>query len=128
MDNKILGVEDLSVALNTSFPMGGRFALDSLSLIKPYLLFEMKDSSNNFIGLLPVSQPDTIVKSQVSTDTLSKPLIYSVNSFIIRDGIIDFTDKSLKEPFKYHLSQLELKVDSISSSSVWLKAYSSIAK
>jgi hypothetical protein len=69
--------------------------------------------------------PDTLI--QASTDTVSKPLIYNIKSFSINDGIVDFIDNNLKEqPFKYHLSQIMLKVDSVSSASTWLTAFSTM--
>jgi hypothetical protein len=123
-DRKILGTDGLSIALNNSLPLAGKLMFDSIALAKPYLLFEMKDSSNNFIELFPPEQPDTL--TPVKSDTLSKPFLYFVNSFSISNGIIDFTDNSLDEPFKYHLSQIKLNVDSISSLSSWLTAFSSM--
>jgi len=123
-DRKILGVDNLNVSLKSSLPMAGRYIFDSISLTKPYLLFEMHDSSNNFIELLPPERLDTLV--QANPDSLAEPLMYSVNSFIIHEGIIDFTDKTLKKPFKYHLCRIELNVDTISSGSTWLTTYSTM--
>jgi hypothetical protein len=123
-DRKILGAEGLNIALNNSMPIAGKFVFDSIELAKPYLLFEMKDSSNNFIELLPPEQPDTV--TNMKADTLSEPFVYFVNSFTISNGIIDFKDNSLDEPFKYHLSQIKLNADSISSLSSWLTVYSSM--
>jgi hypothetical protein len=124
MDRKILGMDTLMVSLKTSMPMADRYIIDSISMTKPYLLFEMHDSSNNFIELLPPELPDTL--AETNTDTSSMPLEYSVNSFIIREGIIDFTDKTLKDPFKYHLSRVRLNVDSVSSQSNWMTLYSTM--
>ena len=76
-DRKILGADNLDVSLKTALPMAGRYILDSVTLNKPYLLFEMLDSSNNFIELLPPEHPDTI--AQANSDSLQEPLIYSVN-------------------------------------------------
>jgi hypothetical protein len=98
--------------------------IDSISLTKPYLLFEMKDSSNNFIELLPPELPNTL--AETNPDSSSKSFVYSINSFIIREGTIDFTDKTIKEPFNYHLSRVKLNVDSISSQSNWLTAFSTM--
>jgi hypothetical protein len=124
MDRKILGVDTLVVSLKSSIPMADRYMIDSVAMIKPYLLFEMHDSSNNFIELLPPELPDTL--AETDTDSSSIPLEYSVNSFVIREGTIDFTDKTIKEPFKYHLSRVKLNIDSISSKSNWLTAYSTM--
>ena len=124
MDRKILAMDALNVSLGNSMPMADRYMIDSISLTKPYLLFEMLDSSNNLIELLPPVQPDTLATT--STDSLSNPLVYSVNSFIIDDGIIDFTDRTIKEPFNYHLSRIKMNVGSISSASTWLTVNSTM--
>jgi hypothetical protein len=124
MDRKILAMDALNVSLGNSMPMADRYMIDSISLIKPYLLYEMLDSSNNLIELLPPVQPDTLATT--SSGSLSNPLIYSVNSFIIDDGIIDFTDRTIKEPFNYHLSRIKMNVGSISSASTWLTVNSTM--
>ncbi len=124
MDRKILGVDTLNVSLKASMPLADRYIIDSIAFTKPYLLFEMHDSSNNFIELLPPQLPDTLAMS--NTDSLSAPVVYSVNSFIVRKGIVDFTDKTLKESFNYHLSRIKMNVDSVSSWSTWLTAYSTM--
>jgi hypothetical protein len=123
-DRKILGADDLNISLKPSMPLSGRLIIDSLMLKKPYLLYEMHDSSNNFFELFPPERPDSLAKT--ATDTLSRPLFYSINSFVINDGIVDFTDNTLKDPFKYHFSQITLKIDTVSSTSTWLTAYSTM--
>ena len=123
-ERKILGSEKFLVTLDQSQPMAGRYFIDSLALYKPYLYFEMADSSNNFLELFPPEQADTL--PETNPDTLSQPLFYNVNTFIISDGIVDFIDRNLEEPFKYHLSRIKLNVDSISSLSTWLTAYSTM--
>jgi hypothetical protein len=124
MDRKILGTDNFKVTLKNASPMSGRFIIDSLDLTKPYLYFEMKDSSNNFLELFPPEQPDSLAGKE--TDTISAPLFYTINSFSINDGIIDFVDNGLKDPFKYHLSQIMLKIDSVSSNSTWLTVNSTM--
>lgn len=125
-ERKILGAENLKVSLNPTLPLAGRYIVDSISLIRPYLLFEMHDSSNNFIELFPPAQPDTVTSEQAEGESISDSLVYSVNSVIINDGVIDFSDITLDEPFNYHLSQIALKTDSVSSKSSWLQAISTM--
>jgi hypothetical protein len=123
-DRKILATDNFKVTLKNALPMTGRFVIDSLSLTKPYIYFELKDSSNNFLELFPPEQSDTLERHEA--DTISAPLFYTVNSFSINDGIIDFVDNGLREPFKYHLSQIMLKIDSVSSTSTWLTVNSTM--
>ena len=122
-DRKVLGVENMVLSLKGSTPLTRTYNIDTLELIKPYLLFEMYDSSNNFLKLLPPEKSDSLLRP-IPEDSSSVKLVYSLNSFIINEGIVDFIDNTLKEPFKYHLSQIKLNVDSINSSSSWLTAYS----
>ena len=119
-DRDILGADKISLTLKNASPMAGIFIFDSLALKKPYLFFEMKDSSNNFLELFPPDTADTLALNDADTDTLMTPVFYSINSFSIIDGIVDFVDIGLKDPFKYHLSEIKLNVDSVSSKSTWL--------
>jgi hypothetical protein len=123
-DRKIIGSDKLNVSLKSSLPVAGRFVFDTIELTKPYLMYEMHDSTNNFSELFPPEKPDTLARA--GTDTISEPLFYSLNSFIIKDGVVDFTDKNLKDPFKYHFSQIKLNTDSFSSVSTWLKVYATM--
>lgn len=123
-ERKILGAEKFLVTLGQSMPLAGKLFIDSIALTKPYLYFEMADSSNNFIKLFHPRKTDTIPENE--PDTLSLALLYNLNHFVISDGIIDFTDRNLEEPFTYHLSRINLNADSISSLTNWLTLYSTM--
>ena len=49
---------------------------------------------------------------------------YRVNHFKIDNGMVDFRDNSYGDPFDYHLDEIALKVDSVSSVNKWVTAYS----
>ena len=61
--------------------MAGRYIIDSIALTKPYLLFEMHDSSNNFLELFPPENPDTLAQAQLIhyPNHLNIPLIHSLS-------------------------------------------------
>jgi len=114
-DRKVLGAAKGNVTMADSYPMKYVFNFDKVTLTEPYLYFEMKDSTNNFLNLM--------VEDTASS---SEPFeyYYQINHFKIDNGIVDFKDNSYGEPFDYHLDEIALKVDSISSANTWLTAYS----
>ena len=52
------------------------------------------------------------------------PLFYSLDAFIIKNGVVDYTDNLTGEPFKYHLSEIILNTDSITTDAAWVDLYS----
>jgi len=114
-DRKVLGAKDGKVTMNDSYPMKFVFNFGNIALTEPYIYFEMKDSTNNFLNLMVESPPS------------AEPFnyYYKINHFKIDNGLLDFRDNAYGQPFDYHLDQIALKVDSISSVNKWIKAYSS---
>lgn len=118
-DRKVLGATKGNVTMADSYPMKYVFNFDKITLTDPYLYFELKDSSNNFLNLMV---EDTVS----STGSSSEPFqyYYQVNHFKIDNGMLDFRDNSYGDPFDYHLDNIALKVDSVSSVNKWVTAYS----
>ncbi len=111
----VLGTKRGHVVMNQIYPMKFSFKFDTIELTEPYLFFEMKDSTNNFLRLM------------VESDKKSEPFKYDyrISHLKIDNGITDFRDYTCGEPFNYHIDRISLKLDSISSDSKWIKAYSS---
>ncbi len=113
---KVLGASRAEVILKDSYPMKYIYKLDELTLTEPYLYFEMKDSTNNFLSLMV----DTVSSGESSN------YYYQINHFKIDNGLVDFRDNSYGQPFDYHFDQISLSVDSISSIAKWITAYSTM--
>jgi len=113
-DRKVLGAKLGHVVMKNSLPMKFSFNFDTIALTEPYLFFEMKDSTNNFLNLMVPSPPS------------SEPFqyFYAINHLKIEKGLVDFRESSHGEPFNYNLDQISFAIDSISSTSKWIKAYS----
>jgi hypothetical protein len=114
--HKVLGAGKINVTINDTWPMKFNFNFGSMQLSDPYLYVEMKDSTINLLNLIVESPADTV------------PFTYSYkfNQLSIEGGQIDIRDNSFEEPFDYHLSEIALKADSVSSDSKWLNMYSSM--
>lgn len=118
-DRKVLGAANGNVTMADSYPMKYVFNFDKITLTEPYLFFEMKDSTNNFLNLMV---DDTVSSAGSSSEPFE--YYYRVNHFKIDKGLVDFRDNTYGEPFDYHLDEIALKVDSISSVNKWITAYS----
>jgi len=115
-DRKVIGAKRAKVTMDNSYPMKFVFNFNAIALAEPYLYFEMKDSTNNFLKLM-VDTPDS-----------GEPFhyYYQVRHFEIADGLVDFCDNTYGDPFDYHLDQIALKVDSITSVAKWVNAFSTM--
>ena len=115
-DRKVLGAKTAKVGMTATYPMKYIFNFNSIALTEPYLFFEMKDSTNNFLALM------------VDTTQSSEPFdyYYKISHFRIDSGLVDFRDKTYGDPFDYHLDQISLKVDSITSVDKWIDAYATM--
>jgi hypothetical protein len=127
-DKKFLGADLVTTVVKRANYASQNYIVDSLTLIAPYVYFELKDSTNNLLGILKKNPEvtDTSAISEIKADkadTIS-PLYYALNSFIINDGIIDYTDDITEIPFSYHLSEISVNSDSIKSTSNWITIYS----
>lgn len=113
---KVLGVRQAAVEMNDTYPLKYNFQFGSISLTEPYLYAEVKDSTLNLLKLM-VETP---------ADTVPVTYIYHINRFRIDQGLMDIRDITYEEPFDYHLSEIAMKVDSVSSTAKWINAFSTM--
>ncbi len=130
INKKVLATDKFHCIISKADPANMQIVIDTLALIKPYIYFELSDSTNNISEILNInlrnSDSANIAKNQEApqdTDT-TRTLFYKVNLFIIQDGIVDYSDNLTDETFNYHLSNIEINSDSISSTSKWIDIYS----
>jgi len=117
-NRKVLGATKGNVTMTDSYPMKSVYNFDKITLTEPYLFFEMKDSTNNFLTYMV----DTV--SSAGSGSEPSQFYYRVNHFKIENGIVDFRDNSYGDPFDYHLDNIALRVDTVSSVNKWVTAYS----
>lgn len=127
-DKKFLGADRITCVVKEANYAYQNYTIDTLSFTKPYVYFELKDSTNNLYRIFNIEseKSDSSAVSEVNTenpDTLSS-LYYALNTFLINKGIIDYTDNITGDPFDYHLSELTINSDSIKSTSDWVTIYS----
>lgn len=115
-DRKVLGAKMATVSFKDSYPMKYHFRMDTIRLIDPYMYVEMKDSTINLLNFMKESPADTVPFTY----------FYQINQLKIENGLIILRDNTYAEPFDYQLGEIAMKVDSISSDSKWVTAYSTM--
>lgn len=115
-NRKVIGVKSAKVSFRDSYPMKYDYRFDSIGLDEPWLFVEMKDSTLNLLNLMVESPADTVPFTY----------FYSINQLRIDRGMIDLRDNSYEEPFDYQLSDIEMKVDSVSSTSKWVDSFATM--
>jgi hypothetical protein len=134
----------IRVGLQEVDPLNGRYILNSIILSKPYIFFELKDSTNNFFEVFNYAPSDsastvlneatsvtsTTVLNKRTPDTSgtdqSKSLYYAIQSFRMEEGTIEFRDHTTSEPFDYLFTEMEIHADSIESSANWVSLYANM--
>ena len=116
-DTKVLGARRANVTMDDSYPMKFVFNFNTIALTEPYIFFEMKDSTNNFLRMMVT---DTVQSNEPFN------YYYQISHCKIDSGLVLFRDYSCGEAFNYNFDEINFKVDSISSVEDWVKAYSTM--
>ncbi len=111
LNRTLLSFKELNVDINNLQPDKNKISLNSISLTDPYILFEMVDSTNNWLALMkPSSSSKTdSVKHPVDTAGTSVPGSYTFSKLQISGGKVGFSDKTLKYPFDYTIENVNLE-------------------
>jgi len=126
-NKKFLGADQISTDIKIIDYFNQNYELKSLHIENSYAYFELDSISNNFFKIFKV---DESVATDVATDSLEqqteKSIQYSINELRLTDGVLDYTDNLIGEPFSYNLSAIEIDSDSITSTSNWIDVYATM--
>jgi hypothetical protein len=123
---KLLGTDQINIGMKKIDYAHSRYEFDSLILTGPYVHFILSDSANNISALF--NMPDDTAATvealpETSTAATSDSLYYSIDNFMIKEGVVDYTDNLTGEPFNYHLSDIGLNAGSITTDADWVDLY-----
>lgn len=112
LNRTILAFNDLTVAVDTFELDRNRIRIDSISLKDPFVLFELIDTTNNWLALLKTMPEDQVDTLTQTADTLDSETGFSYNypRIIISGGNLLFSDKTLDYPFEYKIDSFQLSV------------------
>ena len=119
LNRTVLSFKDLTVDIKNVQPDKNIVSLNYVSLTDPFILFEMIDSTNNWLALMKSSagaKPDSL---QQPSDTASKPASgsYTFSKLQITGGKIRFSDENSGSfPFEYAIDNLRLESTPVAGS------------
>src|SRR5690606_16253954 len=91
-------------------PMAGRWHFTRLRLMTPELnLVRLKNGEFNLMGLMPpTGKADPKAAKAGGTAEARAPLDFLLSDARIRDGVVNFEDRSLSQPFATRIEALNL--------------------
>ena len=101
------------------------YKLGTIALTQPYVYFELDSITNNFFQIFKLEdQPDENSDKEISgtpTDTISSGnLFYQIDKLKVDRGLMDYSDNLTGERFNYHLNEITIDSDTITSDSRWI--------
>ncbi len=119
-DQKILGADTIKAQLYKIDYAHNSYEIDSLSLSTPYVYFNLDSVTNNMFRIFKL-YPDKVVANLDSIAAKSQPdLFYKIAHLKLNKGILDYSDNFTGDVFDYHLSDIEINSDNLSSTSEML--------
>lgn len=108
-ERTMLAFKKLSVGLDTFLLDKNRIILNDIALTDPYVLFELVDTVNNWSTLVKpaeAAEEDTLAQQ---SDTISEPTFFTFAKLVVTGGKVEYSDKTMRYPFGYHIGDLQLE-------------------
>jgi hypothetical protein len=110
MKRTVFSFDDLAVDIDTLLLEKNILSVNSIELKKPFLLFEMIDSTNNLMALMkpsPRVQSDTLQNKAAGQEPQDQnPFRFS--RMTVSDGKVSLSDKTLRYPFGYTIDNIRV--------------------
>lgn len=117
-DRSILSFKQFKLVLDTLLLDDYQIQIDEISLIEPYILFELIDSTNNWQAMMITD--DSLAHDSVSKDTVSNSgkndFDISLTRLALQKGEIVFFDKTLTQEFKSQIHNLNISSKDLGTS------------
>lgn len=117
-NRKVTALDSGKMVFNPSEIMKEKYLFDSVTLYNPYMYLALEDSLFNFEKMMIEITPET--DTPVEPQTEEYPMEVVLNRFIIENGLIDFSDQTMRETFNYELSEVAVNMDTLSLIDNWV--------
>jgi hypothetical protein len=104
----IFSFDDLTIDFDTLLLNTNKLSINSLEIKKPYILFELIDTTNNWLTLMKPEQastPDTLGEKADTTGNNGQSS-FSFSKMKISEGKVSLSDKTLRYPFDYDIENI----------------------
>jgi hypothetical protein len=118
LNRTILSFSDLNIGLDTFDLSRSLLRINNVKLKNPQVLFELKDSVNNWTALMKSSATGQADSPAQPADTAASgsEFSYNIPHVELTGGTILLSDKNLKYPFSYTIDSLKLDLSEIPES------------
>ncbi|PCE65787.1 DUF748 domain-containing protein [Sediminicola luteus] len=129
-DKIFLGSKHLRASLKEIDMNANRYHLDSVQVNDSYTYFQLDSLSNNFFRIFKLEEsaatPETDANTAVVQASEATSLQYVIDHLALKGGVLDYTDNLTGSPFNYHLSEMALTADAITSEADWVELYATM--
>lgn len=118
-NRRILSFDEFKIDIDTVLLGENEIKLNEISLLNPYFLVELIDSTNNWSALMIADEKTTPDTSQAEKDSTeaTTDFSYSLSSLNFENGKVEFNDKTLNYPFNAVLHDINIQSKEVSSTS-----------
>lgn len=121
-NTRVLGGVYSRFLMSESEPLKYRYIVDSVLLQNPYLFLALEDSLFNFEKMIV----EDTASETVPADSADAPIEFVVNHLVVENGLMNFSDQTLNEPFNYELSQIAIEMDTLALQDDWININASM--
>jgi hypothetical protein len=117
LNRTILSFKDLTIDIDSLRLDKNRISFNYIGLTDPFILFEMIDTTNNWLALLKpvIKTPADSLQQQSGTTTTSAEGSYSFSKLQVSGGKVQLSDRTLRFPFDYAIDNLKIESSKISN-------------
>ncbi len=126
INNKtFLSAKEMYVDIQKLDYTNSSYIIDSLIINDSYTFFQLDSLTNNFFKIFKIESSEnenTLVNIDTTKANVTEEskFYYAINHLDVNRGVLDYTDNLTGKPFNYHLSEIDIKTDSILSDSKWV--------
>ncbi|MEM9671102.1 MAG: DUF748 domain-containing protein [Bacteroidota bacterium] len=131
-EDSLLAWNELSITIDSANTATQHYNFGNIKLERPYLLFELSPQGDNFTQALQQSKTDSLVQQDVQDSTeftspfeylalyiyeLTQAYLstsYVADTISVEEGVLEYQDYTLNDPFSMYLSDLSALATDIS--------------
>jgi len=120
LQRKIFTADEITADIESLLPEKSTISLNSIGFRNPYILFELIDSSNNWLRIMkpsPETPADTL-HAQPATETTENP--FTFKNMSVTGGTLQITDRSIRYPFDYTMDNIVMNGSIDKKSPGWI--------
>lgn len=114
-DKKLFAAKKIDVALDSLNIGAAHYEIGAIRVDSPEIYASLDKESSNFKRFLsPMTQTDSLATDTLQSQVDTTSLFYQVKHISVNNGLVNFTDNTLNRPFVYDLTNIAIKMGTLS--------------